>query len=151
MVRRTSDASTAAWWTFMAAHALLVQRVGGELSAATALPLASFNVLRLLYEAPSGRLRLSELAEAVHLTRSGLTRLANRLEKGALLRREGGARDRRVSWAALTDQGRDEFRRARIVFARAVATHFGNCLSDEEAEDLSRVLTRMLNPKTGAD
>jgi DNA-binding MarR family transcriptional regulator len=79
----------AAWWTFLAAHAVFVDRVGGDLVAATALPLGSYNVMRLLHEAPGGRLRLSELARAVHLTRSGVTRLANRLERAGVLRREG--------------------------------------------------------------
>ncbi len=92
---RAEGARVGAWWTFMAAHALLVERVGRDLAAATSLPLGSYNVLRLLHEAPGGRLRLSELARAVHLTRSGVTRLANRLERAGLLRREEHAQDRR--------------------------------------------------------
>src|SRR5580704_3230915 len=114
----------------MAAYARLVQRVGRDLAAAASLPLGSYNVLRLLREAPGGRLRLNELARAVYLTRSGVTRLANRLEKAGLLRREGEARDRRGSYAALTDRGRDELRQARAVFVRAIAEHFGSYLSD---------------------
>src|SRR5271166_1495477 len=86
----------------MAAYAFLVQRVGCDLAAATSLPLGSYNVLRLLHEAPDGRLRLSELARAVHLTRSGVTRLVNRVERAGLLRREGHAQDRRGSCAILT-------------------------------------------------
>jgi DNA-binding MarR family transcriptional regulator len=139
------------WWTFMAAHALLVERVGRDLAAATSLPLGSYNVLRLLHEAPGGRLRLSELARAVYLTRSGVTRLANRLERAGLLRREGHARDRRGSCAALTDRGRDQLRRARAVFVRAIAEHFGSYLSDGEAETLNAILSRMVKAETGAD
>jgi DNA-binding MarR family transcriptional regulator len=135
----------------MAAHAVLVERVGTDLVAATSLPLGSYNVLRLLHEAPGGRLRLSELARAVHLTRSGVTRLANRLERAGLLRREEHARDRRVSCAALTDRGRDQLRRARAVFVRAIAEHFGSYLSEEEAETLNAVLNRIVKAETGAD
>jgi DNA-binding MarR family transcriptional regulator len=135
----------------MAAHALLVERVGRDLAAATSLPLGSFNVLRLLDEAPGGRLRQSELARAVHLTRSGMTRLANRLERGGLLRREGHARDRRESWAMLTDRGRIDLRRARAVLVRAIAKHFGSHLSDGEGEALNAVLSRMVRAETGAD
>src|SRR3954470_8456778 len=86
---RVEDIRLAAWWKLMAASALLVQRVGRDLAAATSLPLGAYNVLRLLHEAPGGRLRLSELASAVHLTRSGVTRLADRLERAGVLRREG--------------------------------------------------------------
>jgi DNA-binding MarR family transcriptional regulator len=139
-----------AWWTFVGAHALLVGRVGRDLVAATSLPISSYNVLRLLHEAPGGRLRLSELARAVHLTRSGVTRLTNRLEKVGLLRREGHAQDRRGSWAALTVRGRDELRRAKEVFVRVVAEHFGSYLSDGEAETLNRILSRMVKAETGA-
>ncbi len=135
----------------MAAHARLVQRVGRDLEAATALPLGSYNVLRLLQEAPDCRLRLGELARAVLLTRSGVTRLANRLERAGLLRREGHARDRRGSCAVLTDRGREEWRRARAVFERTVAEQFGSHLSDAEAETLNAVLSRIVTAETGAD
>jgi DNA-binding MarR family transcriptional regulator len=148
---RAGDVRVAAWWQLMAAHAQLVQRVDRDLEAATALPLGSYNVLRLLHEAPDCRLRLGELARAVFLTRSGVTRLANRLERAGLLRREGHARDRRGSCAVLTDRGRDEWRRARAVFARTVAEHFGSHLSDAEAETLNAVLGRIVTAETGAD
>jgi DNA-binding MarR family transcriptional regulator len=149
VARQARDARVAEWWTFTAAHALLVQRVGRDLAAATSLPLVSYNVLRLLHEAPGGRLRLSELARAVHLTRSGVTRLANRLERAGLLHREDNASDRRSSCAVLTDRGRAEWRRARGVFVRAVAEHFGRHLSDREAATLNMVLSRIVTADTG--
>ena len=74
MTTQAGDARLAGWWTFMAAHALLVQRVGRDLAAGRTLPLNSYNVLRLVHEAPGSRLRLRELARAVHLIRSGATR-----------------------------------------------------------------------------
>ncbi len=151
MAGRAGNISLAAWWKLMAAHAQLVQRVGRDLVAATALPLSSYNVLRLLHEAPGCRLRLGELARAVLLTRSGMTRLANRLERAGLLRREENAGDRRGSCAVLTDRGRDEWRRARVVFARTIAEHFGSHLSDAEAETLNAVLGRIVTAETGVD
>ena len=140
MSGRAGDIRLAAWWKLVAAHARLVQRVGRDLAAATALPPGSYNVLRLLQEAPGCRLRLGELARAVLLTRSGATRLAKRLERAGLLRREGHARDRRGSFAVLTDRGREEWRRARAVFEDAVAEQFGSHLSDAEAKSLNAIL-----------
>jgi DNA-binding MarR family transcriptional regulator len=134
---------------FTAAHALLMQRVGGELASSTYVPVGSYNTLRLLHRAPGGRLRLSELARAVHLTQSGVTRLANRLERAGLLRREENASDRRSSCAVLTDRGRDEWKRARPVFIRAIAEHFGRHLSDREAAKLNVVLNRIVTANTG--
>jgi DNA-binding MarR family transcriptional regulator len=151
VAERTEDIRLAAWWKLMAAHARLVQRVGRDLAVATALPLGSYNVLRLLQEAPGCRLRLGELARAVLVTRSGVTRLVNRLERAGLLCREGHARDRRASCAVLTDQGRDELRQARSVFERVVAEVFGSRLSDAEAETLNAVLGRFAIAETGAD
>jgi DNA-binding MarR family transcriptional regulator len=151
VARRAEDIRLAAWWKLLAAHAQLVRRVDRDLVVATALPLGSFNVLRLLHEAPDRRLRLGELANSVFLTRSGVTRLANRLEGAGLLRREGHGRDRRGSCAVLTDRGLDEWRRAKDVFARTVAEHFGSHLSDAEAETLNAVLGRIVTPEAGAD
>jgi DNA-binding MarR family transcriptional regulator len=135
----------------MAAHALLMERVGRDLAAAGCVPVGSYNVLRLVHEAPGGRLRLSELAKAVHLTRSGLSRLANRLERAGVLHREEHAGDRRGSCAVLTDRGRNERKRARAVFVRAVAEHFGNHLSDGEAATLNVVLSRIVTADMGGD
>jgi DNA-binding MarR family transcriptional regulator len=151
VARRARDKRLTAWWALIAAHANLMQRVGGDLAAATGLALGSYNVLRLLHEAPAGRLRLSELASAVHLTRSGVTRLANRLERTGMVHREEHARDRRSSCAVLTDRGRDEWRRARAVFVRAIAEHFGNHLSDGEVETLNVILSRILTAETRGD
>jgi DNA-binding MarR family transcriptional regulator len=148
---RAGDIRLAAWWKLVAAHSCLVQRVGRDLVAATRLPLVSYNVLRLLHEAPGCRLRLGELAGAVPLTRSGATRLAKRLERAGLLRREGHARDRRGSFAVLTDRGREEWKRAKAVFGRIVAERFGSHLSDAEAETLNAVLGRVVTAEAGAD
>jgi DNA-binding MarR family transcriptional regulator len=151
VAERAEDIRLAAWWKLMTASALLVQQVSRDLAEATALSLSSYNVLRLLQEAPGCRLRLSALARALILTRGGATRLANRLERAGVLRRQGDARDLRGSWAVLTNRGRDEWRRARQVFARTVAKHFGSHLTDEEAKILNAVLGRFATRETGAD
>ena len=119
MARRADNIRLAAWWKLLTAHAIMMQRVGCDLAAATGLRLGSFNVLRLLHKAPGGRLQMSELARAVHLTRSGVTRLANRLEKTGMLHREAHAKDRRSACAVLTERGRTEWKRARAVFVRS--------------------------------
>src|SRR5262245_48626347 len=93
---------------------------------------------------PHPRRRLSKLAVAVFLTRSGVTRLADRLEKEGLLRRDEHIQDRRGSCAVLTAQGWNELKRARAVFARTIAEHFGTHLSDREAETLNTILSRIL-------
>jgi DNA-binding MarR family transcriptional regulator len=151
VITQAGDSKLAVWWRCMAAHSLVMQRVGRDLAAAGCVPIGSYNVLRLLREAPGGRLQLSELARAVQLTRSGVTRLTNRLEKSGLLHREEHVSDRRSSFAILTDRGRGEWRRARAVFSRSVAEHFGSHLSDGEAATLNVVLRRIVTADPGGD
>ena len=73
------------WRTFLRAHATVTRRLEAELVAEHDLPLASYDVLVQLSEAPGRRLRMTELADRVLLSRSGLTRLADRLEREGLL------------------------------------------------------------------
>ncbi len=75
-----SAAELSAWRTFLRAHATVTRRLEAELVAEHELPLASYDVLVQLSESPDQRLRMTELADRVLLSRSGLTRLADRLE-----------------------------------------------------------------------
>ena len=106
-------------------------------------PLSWYDVLLELSSAPGYRLRMHELAGAVVLSRSGHTRLADRLEKAGLLRREPDPEDGRGSFAVLTDEGAGMRERMWPVYARGIAEHFGAHVSDEEAEILSRALGRV--------
>jgi DNA-binding MarR family transcriptional regulator len=110
------------------------------------LSLEHYDVLLCLKRAPGGetRLRLSELAKAVTLSRSGLTRLVDRLEKAGLLRREACPSDRRGAFAVLTPKGSDALRRTWPAYARAIQEHFARHLSDEEAAVLARAFGRIL-------
>lgn len=133
-----------AWRLFLTAHARLSQRIDAELAAAGVVPLGWYDVLLALEEAPEQRLRLSELAEAVLLSRSGLTRLVDRLEAQGLLRREVCATDRRGSFAVLTAAGRAAREMAWPVYARAIQSEFGRHLEEDEVRVLTRALRRLL-------
>src|SRR5437773_9915891 len=82
----------AAWRTFLKAHATLIDRIDHDLAEAKLPPLSTYDVLIELYEAPEQRLRMYELAERVVLSRSGLTRLVDRLEAEGLLLRDRSGR-----------------------------------------------------------
>jgi DNA-binding MarR family transcriptional regulator len=87
---------------------------------------------------------MHELARAVVLSRSGLTRLVDRLEKAGLLRREPDPADRRGSFAVLTDEGAAMRERMWPIYAQGIAEHFGDALDDEEAKTLTRALERVI-------
>src|SRR5437867_4159514 len=103
-----------AWRALIAAHASLLRRLDRELEAEHGLSLAWYEVLLRLRRAPQGHLRMSDLAGSVFLTPSGLTRLVDRLEEAGLVQRVSCPTDRRVSWAAITDEGRARLRRASV-------------------------------------
>jgi DNA-binding MarR family transcriptional regulator len=76
-----------AWRGLLRAHSCLAKRVDAELDRAHRLPMSSYEVLLHLEEASAGRMRMCDLAEQAQLSRSGLTRLVDRLERDGLLER----------------------------------------------------------------
>lgn len=132
-----------AWQTFLTTHALVIEQIERELAEADELPLSSYDVLLALVEAPNRRLRMHELAEAIVLSRSGLTRLVDRLEQDGLLKRDRSGSDRRATYAVLTLKGFRAFRRAWPVYAQGIRQHFVQALSEEELSELTRVLERV--------
>ncbi len=84
-----------AWRTFLVAHSRVTRQLGIELESEQQLPLASYDVLVQLAEAPGRALRMSELADSVLLSRSGVTRLVDRLERERLVQRRAVASDAR--------------------------------------------------------
>ena len=134
----------AAWRAFITAHARVVDRIEDDLAAAGQIPLTWYDVLVELSESPGCRLRLGELARAVVLSRSGVTRLVDRLEAVELLRREPDPDDRRGAYAVLTEQGRRALRRAWPVYAGGIEAHFGRHLSDAQAEAVGEALRAVL-------
>ena len=144
MSRKAVDTRQVAWANLLHAHALLVRRMDEELAAAGVLSMEAYDVLHTLGTAPAERLRLSDLADRVVLTRSGITRLADRLERQGLLRRESCPTDRRACYAVLTDHGRAELKRTWAVYAKAIRAHFGAALTEAEAATLEAALGRIV-------
>lgn len=138
------EARLGAWRTFITAYAAVIERIERELASEDRLPLGHYDVLLALSEAPGRRLRMSELAQAVVLSRSGLTRLVDRLERAGLLRRERCDDDRRGCFAVLTGEGLKVLRRSWPVYARGIDEHFGRHLGDEEVRVLGESLGRVL-------
>src|SRR3954453_18755792 len=94
-----------AWRGMLRVHSALVKQLDAELSTAHKLPLSSYEVLLNLEDAPGKRRRMAELADSVLLSRSGMTRLVDRLEKDGLLRRDTCTDDGRGAYAVLTGKG----------------------------------------------
>ena len=134
----------AAWRTFITAHSALIDAIERDLREASLISLTWYDVLIELAEAPAERLRLHELARAVVLSRSGLTRLVDRIETAGLLRREACPEDRRGAYAVLRPAGTAALRAAWPVYARGIATHFARHLSEADAATIERAFGRAL-------
>lgn len=136
-------AGMAAWRSFLIAHATITRRLEAELLSEEDLSLASYDVLVQLAEAPQRRLRMTELAGAVLLSRSGLTRLVDRLTRDGLVRREACEDDARGTFAVLTPQGLDRLRKAAIVHLRGIEVHMTGRLDEDELRVLTALLGRL--------
>ena len=134
-----------AWRLFLRAHTSITQALDRELRDQCGLPLAWYDVLLTLAEAPGGRLRMQDLAEAVLFSRSGVTRLVDRLVAEGFVRREQVESDRRGTFAVLTPPGRRALRRAAPVHVRGIERRFTAKLSAPEAEALREALAILSN------
>src|SRR5215213_481289 len=114
----------AAWRGMLRAHAALVRALDAELEQAHGLPLTHYDVLIYLRSAPGRRLRMAELADSVLLSRSGVTRLVDRLEREGLIERDTCTSDGRGCFAVLTDEGEELLSRARPTHLRGVRERF---------------------------
>src|SRR3954449_5317887 len=131
-VSELSEAELAVWRGFLRVHAALAKQLDAELEAAHGLPLSSYEVLINLQAAPDQRLRMADLADRALLSRSGMTRLVDRLERQGLLVRDHCVSDARGCFAVLTDAGRELLARARPTHLEGVRASF---LAHVDGED----------------
>jgi DNA-binding MarR family transcriptional regulator len=134
-----------AWRSFLRTHARVTRALDAELTAAHNLPLSSYEVLLFLENAPENKLRMAELADSVLLSRSGLTRMVDRLEQGGLVRRETCADDLRGFNAVLTEPGRAALRNARRTHLSGVRRLFLKHFTVEEQRLLGSYWERVLD------
>lgn len=144
MPKVVDETKLAAWRNVLTAHATLIDLIDRRLVAAQRLPLHWYDVLIELLEAPDHRLRLNELAQRVVLSRSGLTRLIDRLESAGLLYRQAVATDRRGAFAVLTDAGKDAVRQSWPVYAGGIDRYFASHMSESEARLIGDVFGRIV-------
>ncbi len=132
-----------AWRSFLRAHAAITRTLEAELVADQDLSLAAYDVLVQLAEAPERRLRMTELADAVLLSRSGVTRLVDRMERAGLVSRCRVESDGRGVAAELTEAGLSRLRTASEPHLAGVVRHFASRLDDDDLAALERITRRL--------
>lgn len=138
-----------AWRGLLRAHACLAKRIDAELDRMHGLPMTSYEVLHRLEEANGGRMRMCDLAEQAQLSRSGLTRLVDRLERDGLLERCSCSHDARGAYACLTDVGRGRLQEARVTHRAALRAAFFSRFTEEELSLLTEMMERVAAPCNG--
>ncbi|MDT4937154.1 MAG: hypothetical protein QOG80_825 [Pseudonocardiales bacterium] len=138
-----SDWRLGVWRAFLRAHAGVTRQLERELAADAGLPLTWYDVLLQLAEAPERRLRMAELADRVLLSRSGLTRLVDRLQAEGMVCREPSPDDARGTYTVLTTGGLAVLRRAAPVHLAGVQRHWLAHFTDDELNQLRALLGRV--------
>jgi DNA-binding MarR family transcriptional regulator len=129
-----------AWGALTRTHAAISQRLQEALAQGDFPPLPWYEVLAAVAEAPEQRMRMGDLAEALVITRGGLTKLVDRLVKAGLLERTFCETDRRVSYATLLPAGVNMLVEMRPVIVGELELAFSANLSVEQANELRETL-----------
>jgi DNA-binding MarR family transcriptional regulator len=137
-----TDWRLAVWRTFLRVHTGVVRQLERDLARDRQLPLGWYDVLLQLAEAPDRRLRMAELADRVLLSRSGLTRLVDRLQSEQLVSREPSPDDARGTFTVLERAGLDRLRDATPVHLSGISEYFLSRYTDAELATLGELLAR---------
>ena len=143
---KLSDAEMRAWQAFLHAHHQVTRRLDAELRSEHELPLNAYDVLLRLARAPDQRLRMTDLAERVMMSPSGLTRVVDRLAAQGLVKRERFAGDARVMHATLTADGRRVLRRAARTHLRGIREHFTSQMTKDQLAQVASALEILSGP-----
>jgi DNA-binding MarR family transcriptional regulator len=133
-----------AWRKYYTSFWRVLNAVEADLEAAGLPSLSWYDALYELYSAPDRQLRMSELARSALLSRSGLTRLVDKLEKEKLLERRACAEDGRVQYARLTEKGVEMLRKIWPVYRAGIARCFAAHLDEAEARQMGAILSRVV-------
>ncbi len=139
------DPRLGAWRAFIHANARLQRRLDEELQATHGISLAEYDALLQLVNAPDRRLRMSALAERVLLSRSGITRLVDRLEAGGMVARSACVTDARGAEASLTTTGLERLRAASRTHLDGVQRYFLDPIADGDRAAIERGCSGILD------
>jgi DNA-binding MarR family transcriptional regulator len=133
-----------AWMASWRAQSMITKHLEREMREQFGLPVTACEVLSTLGLMPDGRMRMNDLANWVFVSKSGISQLVTQMSGLGLLERQGDPDNLRITYAAITEQGRATLRRVTPVFFRAIKQQFGQHLSADEASTVLRVMNRVL-------
>jgi DNA-binding MarR family transcriptional regulator len=141
--RNESSTAIEAFIRLVRANAAVTRQLSAQLSADHGLNLSAYEALLSLARAPESRMRRVDLASGLLLTAGGVTRLLDGLEREGFVARENCSSDRRVSYAVLTEAGRDKLREASKSHTRQIRELLGGTFDEDELARLVALLDRL--------
>jgi DNA-binding MarR family transcriptional regulator len=133
-----------AWGYLLRLQAEVIGHIEADLKEQGHISLTWYDVLLSLDNAPDRRLRMSEIADRIVLSRSALTRSVDRLQKEGYLKREPCGHDARGAYAVLTKKGVAAVTQARPVYWAGIKKYFADGLTDSELEVLDSSFSKIL-------
>ncbi|MDX6522559.1 MAG: hypothetical protein QOI17_72 [Gaiellales bacterium] len=130
------------WRLFFESALALLDVLDTELQDAVGIPQRWYDVLVHLEESPDG-IRMNELADRILYSKSGFTRVVDRMEEAGLVRRVRPQHDRRSILVLLTDSGTETMERARLHHRDGIERHFSQHLTDADIQVLTRALQKI--------
>ena len=140
----------ASWVAFIRSHSAITRQLNTDLLNGHGLTLSDYEVLLRLSQADERSMRRIDLAESVLLTASGITRLLDGLESAGLVCKENCASDARVTYAAITHDGRRALADAAATHLKALEALFGELYTAEEVTALVDLLGRLPGARKAA-
>ena len=149
MASQSSQDQISVWRSFLEVHSAVIKALEKELIEDQSFSSTWYDVLTHLSEAPGARMQHQALAGSLLLSRSGVTRLVDRMAEAGLVCRESSPEDRQVSYVVMTQPGRDALDRASPGHMHGIAQHFVRYLEAGDVALLQGFLSRVLDGESG--
>ena len=146
VAEKLTDIELEAWQALLHTHHQVTSKLDSELRDEHGLSFGEYDVLLRLARAPERSLRMTELAQRVMISPSGLTRVVDGLVDKGLVERQRDSADARVVFARLTEKGRDRVRRAARTHLRGIRQHFTGRLSETQLRNVASALQVISGP-----
>jgi DNA-binding MarR family transcriptional regulator len=145
-----SPEKRAAWVGFMRSHAAITRALDADLIANVGIPMSAFEALFAVTSSDEGRLRMSEIAEESGLSPSRISRVVTELERRGLLRRTSCPEDSRVTYAVITDAGRELVAKVQELHFEGIERRFFSGLTERQIGELGELWPRVLEASGAA-
>ncbi|MFI7019397.1 MarR family winged helix-turn-helix transcriptional regulator [Streptomyces sp. NPDC050164] len=145
------DYQLEAWRAMLLAHNTAVRAIESDVQRDGRVPLTWYDVLLELRAAGEEGLRMQDVANRVVLSRTRVSRLVDEMVRAGLVRKVPDPHDRRVSWAAISEDGLAALRETAPVYMRSIRRHFSAYLSDEDAQVIAEALHKVAQRDSDVD